>query len=46
LKVSTNVKIAMQCFETFGGQTPQMPPPWLRACYEVLGIHTESDILE
>jgi len=28
MKVSTNVKIAMQCFEDFG----QMPPPWLRAC--------------
>jgi len=28
LKVSTNVKIAMQCFENFGGgQMPQMLPP-------------------
>jgi len=27
LKVSANVKIAMQCFEIFGGgQMPQMPP--------------------
>jgi len=27
LKVSSNVKIAMQCFENFGGgETPQMPP--------------------
>jgi len=25
LKVSTHVKIAMQCFENFGGQMPQMP---------------------
>jgi len=28
LKVSANVKIAMQCFENFGGgEMPQMPPP-------------------
>jgi len=27
LKVSANVKIVMQCFETFLGE---MPPPWLR----------------
>jgi len=27
LKVSANVKIAMQCFENFGGQMPQMPSP-------------------
>jgi len=31
LKVSANVKIAMQCFEIFGGNMPQMLP-WLRAC--------------
>jgi len=35
LKVSANVKIAVQCFEISGGQMPQMPP-WLRAC---LGLH-------
>jgi len=30
LKVSANVKIAMQCFEKFeGGKFP----PWLRACF-------------
>jgi len=29
LKVSTNVKIAMQCFENFGGRAnaPNAPPP-------------------
>ena len=27
LKVSANCKIAMQCFENFGGPMPQMPPP-------------------
>jgi len=28
LKVSTNVKIAMQCFENFGGgKCPKCPPP-------------------
>jgi len=27
LKISVNVKIAMQCLESFGGgQMPQMPP--------------------
>jgi len=31
LKFSANVKIAVQCFENFGGEMPQMPPPWLRA---------------
>jgi len=32
LKVSANVKIAMQCFENFGeGKLP----PWLRACVTV-----------
>jgi len=30
LKVSANVKIAMQCFQIFGMQMPQMPP-WLSA---------------
>jgi len=31
LKVSTNVKIAMQCFENVGaGKCPKCPP-WLRA---------------
>jgi len=31
LKVSANVKIAMQCFEIFGGgKMPQTPHPWLR----------------
>jgi len=29
LKVSTNVKIAMQCFQNFGGS--KCHPPWLRA---------------
>jgi len=29
-------KIAMQCFENFGGGMPQMLPPWLRALYKVL----------
>jgi len=28
LKVSTNVKVAMQCFENFGVANA---PPWLRA---------------
>jgi len=28
LKVSANAKIALRCFENFGGQMP----PWLRAC--------------
>jgi len=30
LKVSTNVKIAMQCFENFGGRNAPIAP-WLRA---------------
>jgi len=34
LKVSANVKIAMQCFENFGGG--EMPPPWLRACWDLV----------
>jgi len=29
LKVSTTVKIAVQCLENFGGC--KYPPPWLRA---------------
>jgi len=32
LKVSTNVDIAMQCFENFGGENAPNAPPWLRAC--------------
>jgi len=35
LKVSTNVKIAMQCFENFGGKYPKCPPPWLRAWFNL-----------
>jgi len=28
LKVATNIKIAMQCFENFGGgKCPKCPPP-------------------
>ena len=27
MKVSTNLKIAMQCFEIFGGEMPQILPP-------------------
>jgi len=31
LKVSGNAKIAMQCFQNFGGiHMPQMLPPWSR----------------
>jgi len=34
LKVSANVKIAMLCFEIFGGaNSPNAPPPWLRAWF-------------
>jgi len=40
LKVSTNVKIAMQCFENFGGEMPQMPPLVAR-----LGLCTSLYIL-
>jgi len=36
LKVSANVKIAMQCFENFG-----KCPPWLRACV-VLQLASDS----
>jgi len=36
LKVSTNVEIAMQCFENFGGKMPQIPPPRLRAWLQQL----------
>jgi len=32
LKVSANIKIAMQSFETFGWGCPKCPP-WLRACH-------------
>jgi len=31
MKISANVKIAVECFEIFGGKMPQMPPSWLRA---------------
>jgi len=32
LKVSANVKLAMQCLEIFGGNAPNAtPPPLLRA---------------
>jgi len=33
LNVSANVKIAMQCFENFGGGEC---PPWLRAWFPVI----------
>jgi len=33
MKVSANVKIAMQCFENFGGANC---PPWLRAWSECI----------
>jgi len=33
LKVFSNIKTAMHCFENFwGGKCPKCPPPWLRAC--------------
>jgi len=31
LKVSSNVKIAMQCFENLGEANSPNAPPWLRA---------------
>jgi len=34
LKVSSNVKIAMQYFENSVGEMPQMLSPWLRAWHE------------
>jgi len=33
LKVSTHVKISVQCFENFGGGNAPNAPPWLRACF-------------
>jgi len=35
LKVSANVKIAMQCVENFGGANAPNAPPWFRACNSV-----------
>jgi len=40
LKVSTNVKIAMQCFENFGEANAPNAPPWLRACHRLLYFHS------
>jgi len=37
LEVCANVKIAVQCFEIFGGQMPQMPP-WLRAWAAIIAF--------
>jgi len=37
LKVSANVKIAVQCFEIFEGENAPNVPPWLRACLQVTG---------
>jgi len=50
LNVSTNVKIAMQCLENFGGQMPplvaRLEPmdPWQRLCFiaVVLNLSTHS----
>jgi len=42
LKVSANVKIAMQCFENFGGANAPNAP-WLRACGDVITPHITLD---
>jgi len=40
LKVSTNVKAAMQCFENFGGSNaPNAPPPLVARLVIILALH-------
>jgi len=48
LIVSSNVKIAMQCFKNFGGGICPKFPPWLRAWCETsasLGVSHASHLL-
>jgi len=45
VKVSANVKIAMQCFESFGGANAPNAPPWLRACVLVFSRLQTSTLI-